>query len=292
MRGISIAPIAVTLILGSAQSLLAAEQYICATNASGEITNSSWGPVSPGVGDCSYEALGVKLEMFDSGYCTSEPSATDTSMCSFWDLEGNPAVVEITKNGISNLIPQKQIPPGTYTHSVVYMTNRAIVRASLKFANSRTGRTGSGRYCWTVSGNWVNSNDASYPRSSYTAECGSSPPSSSEIEYTNYIYDRLGVGLFSATSVDIYSGRVKKHHLLDKEFNPITSELADGILMTIEEFVEPIVFKEGYQTIIDIDYPISTQGVHVNSNNYPTIKKFLTADADTVVRYGLVKIDD
>ena len=283
---------AIALNLWPTQQLRAAEQYICATNASGEITNSSWAPVSPGAGDCSYEALGVKLELFDSGYCTSEPSVTDTSMCSFWDLEGNPAVVEITKNGISNLVPQRQIPHGTYTHSVIYMTNKSIVRASLKFAASRTGRTGSGKYCWTVSGDWVISNDASYPRSSYTSECGPSLPSSSDIEYTNYIYDRLGVGTFSASSVDAYTGRKKSHYLLDKQFNQITSELNDAILMTVEEFVEPIVFKEGFQTIIDIDYPISTQGVHVNSNNFPTIKKFLAADADTIVRYQLVKIND
>lgn len=270
----------------------AASNYICATNAAGEITNSSWAPVSPGSGDCSFEALGVKIEAYDVGYCTSEPTATDTSMCSFWDIEGDPAVIEITKNGISNLIPQKQIPPGTYTHSVFYQSNKAIVRASLKFADSRTGRTGSGEYCWTVSGDWVKSNDASYPRSSYTAECGSTPPTSSEIEYATYIYDNFGSGVFSGSETDVYSGRIKKNHLLDKQFNPITSNSTDGIIMTIEQFVEPIIFREGYQTLIDIDYPISTQGVHVNSNNFPTIKKFLATSADTVVKYQLVKLGD
>ena len=268
--------------------------YVCATNSNGEITNSSWAPVSPGAGDCTHEALGVILYIYDIGYCTSEPTSTNTSMCSFWDLKGDPAAVEITKDGLTNVYPTREIPTGTYTHSVVYASNYSDVRASLIFENSRTGKTGSGKYCWTVSGNYILSNNASYPRSSYTAECGANPPAANQIEYARYTYDNFGSGTFSTNETHVYSGRVEKHYLLDKQFSPLNSSSTDAIVMSVSELGQPIVFKEGYDTLIEFQYPISTAGVHVNSNNYPTIKKFLAASADpsTVIRSSIAASDN
>ena len=161
---------------------------ICTLDNSGRVTNIDAG----GSNDfCRLSAKEFMIEAKYAGLCTSSPSeANYRSVCTA--LFDNPAGqnLTITPNASFPLVGEISIPEGTYTHAWILVGNTVSYKASAQFTPDRIGKTGTGPYCWTLSGDTSpgpgSISDAS-AKSLWLAECGAAIPDTLGTSYSTIV---------------------------------------------------------------------------------------------------------
>ena len=182
------------------------------TLSSGAITDTD---------DCTQEADEYTVYLYDIALCTSEPSPGNLASCEFWNPV--PGYFTFTPSSTSALVVRNEIPSGSYGWLLIVQDPVMTVRGSATFANSMDGYgTSSGTKCWSRGVDVEISNISSLIRADWTAECGSSFPST--IPANNVDYDTFSVFSFLAsTTFTQPSGKVEKLYLTDGNYDLATS---------------------------------------------------------------------
>ena len=114
----------------------------------------------------------------------------------------------------ANLMNDVTLDEGTYTHAAILIKNALSYSAKIKFSPARTGKTGTGEWCWSLDGNTGTVNTAVASQATWIAECGEVAPSSfgSNSSSPNAIfsvasgnqYDNFETGTTASTSWTVY----------------------------------------------------------------------------------------
>jgi hypothetical protein len=173
-------------------NLFAETDYACVRNSSNEITvaaSSSEEIVTDIEGNTGQSCKEVpdfyKISIYKFALCTANPfatSTTDLSTCSYFINDDTGVDMEITYPS-SSALPITALPAAnTYKYAIMVLNSALKIKHSDIYSGSITGKTGSGKYCWTIdvatalSGNKTNGSVVS-PDSSDTStlamDCGS-----------------------------------------------------------------------------------------------------------------------
>ena len=161
---------------------------ICTLDANGRVTNVDAGGSSD---FCRLSAQEFTINLKYAGLCTSQPNETNfRSVCSavFDNTAGQD--ITVTENASLPLVDEITLPEGIFTHAWLLVGNTVKYKASASFDPVRTGKTGTGQFCWTLPGNTSpgigSINDAS-ARTSWLADCGSAVPTELGTSYSTII---------------------------------------------------------------------------------------------------------
>lgn len=163
--------ISLTFFVFSASVLHAAGPPVCTLDGSGRVTNVDGG----GSNDfCKLTPSELQVTLVYAGLCTSEPNLTSyNTACTPLFESSNGETVTLTAGRSLPLVSSMSLAEGTYTHAWILIENTVKIKLLAQFTPDRTGRSGSGPYCWTLAGDsssgGVNENT---PRASWLAECG------------------------------------------------------------------------------------------------------------------------
>ena len=128
-----------------------------------------------------------KITIYRFALCTSNPfatSTTDLSSCSYFINDDTGVDLEITYPASSSLAITALPAMNTYKYAILLINSALKIKHSDIYSSSVTGKSGSGKYCWTLdvatafSGNKTNGSVVSpdtNDTSTFAMDCGSSP---------------------------------------------------------------------------------------------------------------------
>ena len=136
------------------------------------------------------------------GLCQTPPTVQNfRTVCSplFQSNEGK--TIAITKDTQVDLIGEVSVKEGIYPYAAILMSKTQYFSISKKFSPARTGKTGTGEWCWTLEGNSVDPNFDSSDKNTWVADCGPTPPTTvGQSFYSPNAFSPLGVWSPSFTS--------------------------------------------------------------------------------------------
>lgn len=176
-------------------ALEAAGPPICTEDSSGRITNVDAG----GSNDfCRLSPSELQITLKYLGLCTSQPSVSSYStVCTPLFESSVGEELTLASGGSVPLVGSISIPEGTYTHAWILTSNTVKLSILGHFTPDRTGKSGTGPYCWTLSGNSSGGTGAineSTSQSSWLAECGTLADSDPQLTTSTMVafYDFAG----------------------------------------------------------------------------------------------------
>ena len=111
------------------------------------------------------------------GLCTSEPTiANFRTACSSLFSSSTGESKKITTTSSANLMNDVTITEGNYTHAAILIKNNIGFSVKKKFSPARSGKTGTGEWCWTLDGETTTVGLSFAQRSTWIAECGADEP--------------------------------------------------------------------------------------------------------------------
>lgn len=136
------------------------------------------------------------------GLCQTPPTVQNfRTVCSplFQSNEGK--LVTITPNIKVNLVDEVSIEEGIYPYAAILISKTQKFSISKKFSPARTGKTGTGEWCWTLDADSVSASFRFNDKNTWTADCGpTSPATTGESIYSPNAFSTLGVWGPSYTS--------------------------------------------------------------------------------------------
>ena len=112
------------------------------------------------------------------GLCTAEPTiANFRTACSSIFTSNAGESKTITTSTSANLMNDVTLTEGSYTHAAILIKNNIGYTVKKKFSPARSGKTGTGEWCWTLDGETTTVNTNFAQRSTWIAECGAEAPS-------------------------------------------------------------------------------------------------------------------
>ena len=103
---------------------------------------------------------------------------------------------------------------GSYTHAAILIKNNIGYTAKKKFSPARSGKTGTGEWCWTLDGETTTVNTNFAQRSTWIAECGTEAPATLGTHTSNQNaiwseasgnrFDNYETGTTASTSWTVY----------------------------------------------------------------------------------------
>jgi hypothetical protein len=271
---------AVLLMIIAAPSF-AAGPAVC-TKVGGEITQT-------GASFCRLGLNEITINLRYVGLCTSEPDESNyQTKCSAIFASASGQDVSLTATTGPKLSDSASLPEGTYTHAYILIDNQFSYRTIAKFSTSRTGKTGSGAYCWSLAGNANTTIAAGSNTSGYLADCGSSAPATaglSERSFTAF-YDFSGNSGWLNISNGTNPSGTYYTKLLDvngvaAQVNVSSAASNADHIAGLQTYTNPITIDMN-TTAIDIGFKLTdTGGVSLEQ---PTISG---SPEDHVTRFGL-----
>ena len=183
------------------------------TNADGAITYTD--NTSGVFSACLITPQSMTIDLHFIGLCKEQPTiANFRTVCSslFTSTTGETKTISTTTS--ANLMNDVTLDEGTYTHAAILIKNALSYSAKIKFSPARTGKTGTGEWCWSLDGNTGTVNTAVGSQATWIAECGAAAPSSfgSNSSSPNAIfsvasgnrYDNFETGTTASTSWTVY----------------------------------------------------------------------------------------
>jgi len=156
-------------VFGLKATSVEAQQCSSATDATTILNGSGYASCEGATADA------LRVLFFKLALCTSKPTITDDSACSYI-LDVPSAISADIEVGKESALFQGDIsiPEGTYTHALMLIDTTIGVKFTYEFdvGNEQTDAFGdSGRYCWT------NGDDITwgYPTSDFPLDCGAEP---------------------------------------------------------------------------------------------------------------------
>ena len=157
-------------VFGLKATSVEAQQCSSATDATTILSGSGWASCEGATADA------LRVSFFKLALCTSKPTITDDSACSYILDVPSAISADIEVGKESALFPGDiSIPEGTYTHALMLIDTTIGVKFTYEFdvGNEQFDGAGdNGRYCWT------NGNDIvwGYPNpSDMPMDCGAEP---------------------------------------------------------------------------------------------------------------------
>ena len=152
-------------------------QLLCSnyTNADGTITytDDSNGALTA----CNLTPDSMTIILHFIGLCTSEPTiANFRTACSSLFSSSTGESKKITTTSSANLMNDVTITEGNYTHAAILIKNNIGFSVKKKFSPARSGKTGTGEWCWTLDGETTTVGLSFAQRSTWIAECGADEP--------------------------------------------------------------------------------------------------------------------
>ena len=204
----------VVFLISPLGSIEAAGPPNCTLDSSGRITNVDVG----GSNDfCRLSPSELQITVKYIGLCTSAPSvSTYRSVCTSIFENSSGETVTLTSGGSLPLAGSVALPEGTYTHAWVLIDNTVKIKILAQFTPDRTGRSGTGAYCWTLAGDSSGGSGAvneSTSQSSWLAECGSQADSDPQLTSSTMVaffdfsalrFTNSSSGTNSSGSYDVY----------------------------------------------------------------------------------------
>ena len=159
----------------------------------------------------------VNIIVYYVGLCREQPSVQNfRSVCSPLLDIGAGKEVSLSLNSQTNLVDEVSLSEGNYPYAVILLDNYSTYSIKKKFSPARTGKTGTGEWCWTLdetlnsffSFDWNDSD-------TWTAECGSTPPATigTAVYSPNALYND-SVGGFSHSNYGSTDTTTFTSHLL------------------------------------------------------------------------------
>ena len=141
-------------------NLFAETDNACVRNGSGEITvaaSNSEEIVTDIDGETGVSCKEIpdfyKITIYKFALCTANPFATattDLSTCSYFINDDTGVEMEITYPS-SSALPITALPAAnTYKYAIMVLNSALKIKHSDIYSGSITGKTGSGKYCWTI----------------------------------------------------------------------------------------------------------------------------------------------
>ena len=152
-------------------------QLLCSnyTNADGDITfiDGSSGLSTA----CNLTPDSMTINLHFIGLCTAEPTiANFRTACSSIFTSNTGESKKITTTTSANLTNDVTLTEGSYTHAAILIKNNIGYTVKKKFSPARSGKTGTGEWCWTLDGETTTVNSNFAQRSTWIAECGAEAP--------------------------------------------------------------------------------------------------------------------
>ena len=141
-------------------NLFAETDNACVRNGSGEITVAASNSeeivtdIDGETGDSCKEIPDFyKITIYKFALCTANPfatSTTDISTCSYFINDDTGVDLEITYPASSALAITGLPAANTYKYAIIFLNSALKIKHSDVYSGSITGKTGSGKYCWTI----------------------------------------------------------------------------------------------------------------------------------------------
>ena len=144
----------------------------CTYNAENQVTTDT--DVDDGDWCLERDSIARKVSAYKFGLCTELPYANNyQSVCEFI-YESDTALELIAEKGVTSsvsgigdfFLTQGKL----FTHSVLLLDYRSATKGLAEFTEAKTGRTGTGTYCWSNGRSFEVT--FSETRSTFSAECG------------------------------------------------------------------------------------------------------------------------
>lgn len=206
----------------------------CALNSNGEIINNA---------ECETDAIALQYIVEDIHFCTTLPtSTTEFKSCESWNV--SPFQFIITRDSVTNVSVNREIPAGTYRWLALTKDTIRQVRARATFDRVMTGSSGEGKKCWT---NGVTINRGSDPdiqpdQQKWSADCGDNFPAT--IPNNTIIYNDFSAGPDDFESVsenDLPDGSRTVGYLVNDRGNLSSSRSDVSNVITLIRLKTPIV---------------------------------------------------
>ena len=152
-------------------------QLLCSnyTNADGTITYTDDSSGASTACNLTPDSMTINLHFI--GLCTSEPTiANFRTACSSIFTSNTGEAKKITTTSSANLMNDVTITEGNYSHAAILIKNNIGFSVKKKFSPARSGKTGTGEWCWTLDGETTTVNTNFAQRSTWIAECGADEP--------------------------------------------------------------------------------------------------------------------
>lgn len=208
-------------------TISSAETHVaCSFNADGEITSSS---------DCSTSMSSYTVYVKDVLLCTADVTPSNLSNCSSMGIS---MTWTATPTTVTEIIPTKNLREGTYTYLAVIYENTWSLTGSVSFSSSKTGATGSGKYCNTRNINVTYPGHDWSVRANYAAECGSIANSPEVLTWRVNAYNNSGT-LFTETNTSV-NGLTEKNYLITSSNVLSTSTGESARVLSVTPLASPL----------------------------------------------------
>jgi len=152
-------------------------QLLCSnyTNGDGAITYTDDSSGASTACNLTPDSMTINLHFI--GLCTAEPTiANFRTACSSIFTSSTGESKKITTTTSANLTNDVTITEGNYSHAAILIKNNIGFSVKKKFSPARSGKTGTGEWCWTLDGETTTVNTNFAQRSTWIAECGANEP--------------------------------------------------------------------------------------------------------------------
>ena len=184
----------------------------CSENSEGAITYMDGG-------SCVLTADTYTNTFYFIGLCQTQPTVQNfRTACSplFQSNEGK--TIALTKDTQVDLIDEVSVKEGIYPYAAILMSKTQYFSISKKFSPARTGKTGTGEWCWTLEGNSVDWNFSSIDKNTWVADCGPTPPTTvGQSFYSPNAFHNSGTGFQPTFSGSTAETSYSAHILLSDE---------------------------------------------------------------------------
>ena len=187
------------------------------TNSDGAITYTG----GDGNSYCRLSPEMTKFKLYYISLCQEQPTVQNfRTMCSplFDNANGKEASVSI--NDQVSIADEVTLREGTYPYAAILFASTISFSIKKKFSPARTGKTGTGEWCWTLDAVIT---DARYPSvnvsGNYIADCGATPPAliGTQVYSSRAHYTSVAQGFTSSNAGSNEVGSWTTHYLLSDE---------------------------------------------------------------------------
>ena len=184
------------------------------TNSDGAITYTG----GDGIESCRLSPEMTKLKLYYISLCQEQPTVQNfRTVCSPLFDNANGKEVSLSINTQVSIADEVTLREGTYSYAAILVASTSSFSIKKKFSPARTGKTGTGEWCWTLDAVIT---DARYPGASGNiADCGATPPAliGTQVFSSHAAYPSAAIGFTSSRTGSNEVGSYVLHYLLSDE---------------------------------------------------------------------------
>ena len=187
------------------------------TNSDGAITYTG----GDGINYCRLSPEMTKFKLYYISLCQEQPTVQNfRTVCSPLFDNANGKEVSLSINTQVSMADEVTLREGTYSYAAILVGSTSSFSIKKKFSPARTGKTGTGEWCWTLDAVIT---DARYPSvnvsGNYIADCGATPPAliGTQVFSSHAAYTSAALGFTSSRTGSNEVGSYILHYLLSDE---------------------------------------------------------------------------